>query len=62
MKPHKDECPVCKGVGYTRETATEFNYSPPSEFNKGQYLTVKPGSGCPRCGGTGRIDARPRSL
>lgn len=38
--PHKDECSDCQGRGYTRDTA-------PS--------ATAPGSGCPRCLGTGRL-------
>lgn len=39
--PHAQECAECQGRGYTRETAP---------------TATAPGSGCPNCLGTGRIE------
>lgn len=40
-----NRCPTCNGKGYTKNTATVFS--------KGR--TLKQGSGCPTCKGTGQI-------
>lgn len=40
-------CRECRGFGYTPQTSTEYVPGPP-------YRTVKQGSGCPKCYGTGK--------
>lgn len=50
---HPDECPACEGFGYTNATATEWH-----EDATGAYHTDALGSGCPRCGGTGRTEPK----
>lgn len=50
-KAHPDECPTCQGIGYRRQEGTEYEIT-----EKGNYRSLTPGSGCPRCGGTGRLD------
>lgn len=42
---HPLECETCSDFGMTRDTATEF----------ADGVTVKLGSGCARCMGTGRL-------
>lgn len=52
---HPDECPACEGIGYTRATETEWEV----DAEGANFRTTKIGSGCPRCGGTGRLEAKP---
>lgn len=45
-------CRECFGFGQTKETRTEMKRV------KGKLVTVKMGSGCPACRGTGRNDGK----
>lgn len=45
-------CRECFGFGQTKETRTEMKRV------KGKLVTVKQGSGCPECRGTGRNDGK----
>jgi hypothetical protein len=45
------ECPGCAGFGYNERCATEME-----QDNEGKLRTVQQGSGCLRCGGTGRLE------
>ena len=56
------ECPVCRGIGYTSDTAAEMHTRWSEEHQlTTEYCTAynngvaQVGSGCPRCGGTGRL-------
>jgi len=56
MKPrttgaHPAECPACEGFGYTAASATEM------VRQDGKLITVKLGSACLKCHGTGRLNA-----
>lgn len=46
-----DTCPDCKGSGHTEETKPELSL----HKTKPRVRTVRLGSGCPRCRGTGVI-------
>ena len=55
-KASPNECPDCGGMGYTVETTAEMQL----RFNKRlgdmvERRTIKQGSGCPRCLGTGQL-------
>lgn len=55
-KAKPTECPDCSGMGYTEHTTAEMQ----TRFNKrmGEVVerrTIKQGSGCPRCLGTGQL-------
>lgn len=60
------ECFVCNGLGYTRATAAEMKCRNPYPSEVLEYglhprefvecQTLKRGSGCPRCHGTGQDD------
>lgn len=56
------ECPVCNGIGYTRDTAPAMHTRFDEELQARvefatEYHNMVPqlGSGCPRCLGTGQI-------
>lgn len=53
-KAHVDECKECQGIGYTRATSPELSQQIGAD-GKSRLVTLKRGSGCPRCLGTGRI-------
>lgn len=51
---HPAECPGCDGFGYNERCATEMK-----QDSAGKLHTVQQGSGCLRCGGTGRLEPIP---
>jgi RecJ-like exonuclease len=53
---HPDECPACEGLGVTEDTAPERQRS--RVDGKNVWRTVRQGSGCPRCMGVGRLEAK----
>ncbi len=50
--PTYDECVECEGKGYTADTAPEFRFIRLDK--KSRMVTIKQGSGCPVCYGTGK--------
>lgn len=58
-KTPRVECPACRGIGYTRDSAAEMHYREEPDIGPVEYATVyrdmapQLGSGCLRCGGTG---------
>lgn len=51
------ECPACAGFGYNDKCAPEMRLVLNEEM--GAYVeveTIKQGSGCLRCGGTGQLE------
>jgi hypothetical protein len=55
---HPDECPACYGFGQNEKCATlmkEHNEASLTEPVHIVLKTVQLGSGCLRCGGTGRL-------
>lgn len=70
---HPDECDACEGLGQTRAGETVMVETQHAYVVEGRTLTStrlvtardafgrpKCGSGCIKCGGTGRLDRRPR--
>lgn len=55
-KARSTECPACQGMGYTRATCTETAQVIDKD-GKSRIVTTRLGSGCPRCLGTGQLDA-----
>lgn len=52
----KTECPHCRGLGYTPQTSAEME-TQWSRDNQDyvEIKTIRQGSGCPRCHGTGQL-------
>lgn len=44
------ECPTCEGIGYTTNTAPTTQ-----KQSDGKLVTLKLGSGCEKCLGTGQL-------
>ena len=58
-KRHPLECPACSGTGHTEKSAPEMELRwEPSLHGYVEVKTLKPGSGCLRCGGMGRLGGR----
>ena len=54
MKP--TECPICHGLGYTEASKAEMRCVWNAErTDYVEVKTLKQGSGCLRCGGTGQL-------
>jgi hypothetical protein len=54
-------CPMCAGMGYTRDTAAEMELRFDRELGGHvEVRTLKQGSGCPKCLGTGFLNDRVR--
>jgi len=53
-KAKPTECPVCQGIGYTRATCPELEQRIDKD-GRTKLATVRLGSGCPRCLGTGQL-------
>lgn len=55
---HPDECPACYGFGQNEKCATlmrEHTVTVDETVDKVVLKTIQLGSGCLRCGGTGRL-------
>jgi hypothetical protein len=49
------ECADCHGFGYTEKTCAEMQYRNDPEFGLVEAVTLRIGSGCYSCGGTGQL-------
>lgn len=57
-RQHPDECPTCNGLGQDDDSTTEMvrrKVRDAQGVMRKCLVTLKQGSGCLRCGGTGRL-------
>lgn len=57
-RKHPLECPACEGLGQTDACRTEVHARRAVDAHGAMHerlVTTKQGSGCLRCGGTGRL-------